>query len=238
MNNWQRLHDEWQFRVDAHAAWQVAHDEWLTLPRLSFDNLYLHNPPIARSPGEYIVSFEYDIPTLQSYILNFYNSYVSQNQTIVTSEFNKCGDGVVQKVRHREMISVEDFDDRYSDLFWLEFYFAMRLSESGRTLTKSEKDFMIKQIRNLYSQALGGMGNNSIANLSHDQRKSLMLKSLQKIASETKGIYEDKSDLTVQGKDDKILNNFKTYKQNDPENKRLTLEEFYDIVLPDGSFKP
>ena len=189
-----RLLGEWELRKLAYDNWVIAYADWLTLPRLSFDNLYLHNPPVLRSPGEYIRSFETDIDLLQTYTLNFYNSYVAKHPFIVTSQFNKCGDGTFQKIETREMLSGVELIRTYDDLFWLKFYFAIRISESDRILSFSEEDAMIKQIENLYSNSLASSDSNKFA------------KSLQRIAFETNGVFEDKSGLTVQNKDDKMSN--------------------------------
>jgi len=217
-----RLLREWELRKLAYDNWVIAYADWLTLPRLSFDNLYLHNPPVLRSPGEYVRSFETDIDLLQTYTLNFYNSYVAKHPFIVTSQFNKCGDGTLQKIETRELLSGVELMRTYDDLFWLKFYFAIRISESDRILSFSEEDAMIKQIENLYSNSLASSDSNKFT------------KALQRIAFETNGVFEDKSGLTVQNKDDKIINKFK----NITEQKTLTLRDVYDIVLPDGSFQP
>ena len=147
---------------------------------------------------------------------------MAKHPFIVTSQFNKCGDGTFQKIETRELLSDVEFMRTYDDLFWLKFYFAIRISESDRILSFSEEDAMIKQIENLYSNSLASSDSNKFT------------KSLQRIAHETNGVFEDKSGLTVQNKDDKIINKFK----NITEQKALTLRDVYDIVLPDGSFQP
>lgn len=216
-----RLLREWELRKNAHDEWQRHYARWLTLPRLSFGNLYLHHPPTIDSPGEYIRSFEADIPILENYTLDFYNSYVSQNRILVTRELSECGDGVTQTVHRREMISNRDFHNTYDELFWLRFYFALRLAECNRILTLGEERALIEQIENLYSTSLP------------TPSESRLSAALEKIAIETNGVYESSSTPITQGHAPTIVNKFKT---QTAENS-LTLRDLYGNVLPDGSFE-
>ena len=157
--------------------WNSIHDP-VTLQHggpLSFDNLF-------KRQFEY--TSDIDLETIKKYFYNVYNSYALAVPLKTVPRINKSGDGVQLCMIERELISQQDIDALYPDSWWLNLYYILRIKESGRITTPSERRSFQSRLANL----LSGIG----AATSSQDRAKIMKQVAQLIHKETKGVIKEK----------------------------------------------
>jgi len=158
--------------------WNSIHDP-VTLEHggpLSFDNLF-------KRQFEY--TSDIDLETIKKYFYNVYNSYALAVPLKTVPRINKSGDGVQLCMIDRELISQQDIDALYPDSWWLNLYYKLRIKESGRITTPSERRSFQSRLANL----LSGID----ATTSSQDRNKIMKQVAQLIHKETKGVIKEKT---------------------------------------------
>lgn len=135
------------FNVDMHAPWRLVAD--LGSPALG---VYMRKYGVDRDTvidRYYYRSHLYDLPALRTYIIEFYNSYVTAKPTVVQPKF-KYEKGRLSVDTHKIMRKVHEKDqigEKYDDQFWLRMYAFIRAREENLDWSQ---EWFEKFVRNAY----------------------------------------------------------------------------------------
>ena len=108
--------------------------------------------------GEYFVKTHlYDIQNLKVYIKQMYDSFLSispnYEKEIPVVGTVKCPPDKLQnkEILPREKITLEQFKNKYDDLFWLKIYYRLKLDEVGAKYSKQLLTNEIHKIERVYN---------------------------------------------------------------------------------------
>lgn len=136
------------FRVDRHAPWRLVADLASPAMRPYMEEYDLTIESLFER--YYYTSYEVDLIALKSYILQFYNSYVSGKRVLVEPVFSFDSGGrviVVNSEIVREPISRLLASQKTSDEFWLRMYTFIRAREENKMWNQLEFE---KVVRNAF----------------------------------------------------------------------------------------
>ena len=144
------------FFVDKNAPWRLianlASPAWETNPclseimesygGLSLDNIF---------DTYYYKTYKQDVELLKFYAFEFYNALVKAQSEISIPEISSGGEVFVKKVKRKPILS-SSMESKYSNLFWLQMYFDVRLKEMEARNDISERSYetIKKRIEMLY----------------------------------------------------------------------------------------
>ena len=141
------------FVVDLHAPWRLVADlgspamkPYMEAYKITTENLF---------ERYYYTSYKVDLEALKSYIVQFYNSYVSGNRVFVEPEFSYDKTGrviVINKETIRETTTKKEVEDETSDEFWLRMYTFIRGREDNKAWSQSDFE---KVVRNAFLLSKG-----------------------------------------------------------------------------------
>jgi hypothetical protein len=95
-------------------------------------------------------SFYTDIKILKNFITYAYNALLSTEPSIyVVDKISNC-DIVTVKDTLREKVTAEAINNKYNDLYWLKYYFEIRLIEEDITVSAGLYDSVIERIERTY----------------------------------------------------------------------------------------
>ena len=143
------------FLVDKNAPWRLVANinsepmqKYMALYSLDKQNLFHYC---------YYKTSLYDIDNLKVYLRQFYNTYTSA-YPVGLKPRSYSGSCSEKKSRYivvkREKMSEQNFEEQYSELFWLQAYYLLKLREfnvSGN-LPEDLVSFEIKNIKQMYNQ--------------------------------------------------------------------------------------
>lgn len=140
------------FLLDKHAPWRLIAD--LGSPAMA---PYMENYGVSKEDiidRYYYKSHLLDLETLKTYIIEFYNSYVTSKPTVVEPKFavTKCGIKVMTKKINRTPQEKELLDQFIDDQFWLRMYTFIRAREENKAWNQA---FFEKVVRNAVYYSLG-----------------------------------------------------------------------------------
>jgi hypothetical protein len=126
-----------------------------------------------------------DLELIKGYILDFYNSYVMDQPSFSITEINPTAIGTNQCRLERKLITRAAMDSLYPDYFWLQFYFNLRIKESGIIVPKEKiNNFQIRfqaEAASLLSSPTKTSG-----------MKDMIERFLKIIREDTKGVIQEK----------------------------------------------
>lgn len=141
------------FVVDKHAPWRLVADigspamkPYMDAYDLNVDSLF---------ERYFYTSYELDFQAVKSYIVQFYNSYVTGKRVLMQPEFGFNNTGRVV-VRNSEIIrepkTMAEIDQNTSEEFWLRMYGYIRAREENKAWNQAEFE---KVIRNSFFYSKG-----------------------------------------------------------------------------------
>jgi len=136
------------FVVDRHAPWRLVADIGSPAMKPYMDAFELNTETLFQK--YYYTSFELDLAALKTYIIQFYNSYVSGKKILVEPVFSYDEAGRVVVLNNeivRETKTELEIDKQYSEEFWLRMYAFIRAREENKTWSQVEFE---KVVRNAF----------------------------------------------------------------------------------------
>lgn len=119
------------FLIDKHAPWRLVAD--ISSPALQ---RYMRNYGIDKSnlfKEYYYKANFYDLQTLRTYIIAFYNSFVDVNRVVSKPHFIVSSRGVEVQTKkfHRQREDQESIEQKYGEQYWLRMYTFIRAREEN-----------------------------------------------------------------------------------------------------------
>jgi len=134
------------FKIDKHAPWRIVAD--IGSPALV---KYLANYDVDNTNvmERYFFQAHYsDLSSLRTYIIEFYNSYVTAKPTIVVARLKTihgkskvCSKEIVRVAQEEQPLATKE-DTRY----WLRFYSFIRAREENKGWSQVEFDIFVKRV--------------------------------------------------------------------------------------------
>jgi|10_taG_2_1085330.scaffolds.fasta_scaffold00382_15 hypothetical protein len=92
-----------------------------------------------------------DIQLLKKFFKVSYEGFINRYPTYTKKKIQHCGGTLTtsSQVLDRKAVHAQSYNDRYSDSYWVQLYFNLRLREIGIPLTEPRRRVMIKQMLKL-----------------------------------------------------------------------------------------
>lgn len=140
------------FRCDKNIPWRLVAD----ITSYELQN-YFSKYGISSAPGNvgdlfdiyYYRSYEFDIELLKEYLFQFYNSYVSAYPFVNKKMEAEDGKFLFQS-HERKPISQEEYEIKYSNLFWLKTYLKIRVIETKIKWDENQLNIHTQKVLELY----------------------------------------------------------------------------------------
>jgi len=139
------------FMVDKNAPWRLYAD--IASPAMQ---PYLEKYAIDDAEGVfqrgYYKAYLTDMDVLRTYLLDFYNSYVTMNpmgQKLIQKRKGASHVTTIELVE-RKKISMSQLKERYSDHYWLRMLIYIRALEMGKSWDQGQFERVVKRAQNFY----------------------------------------------------------------------------------------
>lgn len=114
---------------------------------------YMEKYGLSKNPGNandifdtyFYKAMDKDIELLKNYMFFIYNSYVAAYPMVGSN--NKCNKNI-----QRYQLDKKYFDNNYDNVYWINVYFQIRLSESNVKIEKEQKDILVKRAISIYDK--------------------------------------------------------------------------------------
>jgi len=124
-------------------------EDYLETPKLDINNIF---------ERRYYKSYKYDVDSLKAYVMQFYNSYVTQNpQFVLKGGSSSSKATTITRTIYRNPISLSELENQYQEDFWLNMYAEIRAIEIGWKPSPYEYASFLKKVKTIYKVN----GNNS-----------------------------------------------------------------------------
>ena len=133
---------------------------------------------------------ETDLESLKTFALEFYNSFINQEPLVITSKV--CDDRVLSRKTTRRQVAMGELQRKYNDLFWIHFYYQLRLREAQINTTRHRVKSELTEINNIYYSS---GTETTIANIT-DRMAAHMKEQVEKFIS----LKEEEKNLLTAGK--------------------------------------
>lgn len=153
--------NQFGFYVDMNVPWRLIANldspAWKTNTVLIeiIDNYFEEGYDIQKVFDDfYYKPYLTDVQSLKFFAMGFYNSFITERPAFHKPVY--CGGSSYQrgtirgKKVYRKKITMEDMERFYDDLYWLKFYFLLRLMEDNIGISKHQTKHAIKEIEQQY----------------------------------------------------------------------------------------
>ena len=145
---------EYGFMIDKNAPWRFVAD--LSSP---FMQKYATSYGVHFKPGSasnifdthYDLVYNSDINLLKKFFKVSYEAFYDRypRYTRKTTQFCKNSPTIDTQLLPREMLDAQHYNNKYTDSYWVQIYFNLRLREVGIPLTEPRRKVMIRQMLKL-----------------------------------------------------------------------------------------
>ena len=143
------------FFVDKNAPWRLIANlqsprmqQYMSLNEIDSTNVF---------DTCFIKTYKYDVQNLKVYMKQFYDSFLSTSpyyiEKIPIFSTLKCPPDKIQDniSKLREVLTYEEYEQKYDDAFWLKLYYRLKLNEMVITQSKEVLSKELQNIQILYN---------------------------------------------------------------------------------------
>ena len=139
LDNYSKDLEVWNKQTTVLSKYNEITEQWneIRIP-ISFDNVF---------DFYYTESYLSDLEILKSIIPDFYNSFAIQNPFRTEVTFNCSLNGTSSRVKARNLISKEQIESNYDDIYWIGIYLNLRIKESMTRVPRKKQQQIYQKIK-------------------------------------------------------------------------------------------
>ena len=135
------------FRIDYNAPWRLVADISSKEMKLRMNQEYSLDSNSIFFKTYFYKTSELDVDLIKDFLIDSYNKYAIANPFIKTVSGRGRGqDGIGHCIRHREPIDAVDALEKFDEIFWLEMYLHLRMSELGAPQNPDRDQKIMKKV--------------------------------------------------------------------------------------------
>jgi len=137
------------FYVDKNAPWRLYADIGSPAMQMYFDKYQIDDVEQVFQRG-YYKTYLTDLDVLKTYVLDFYNSYVTMSPMVQKVITKRVGNRVVttSELVERKKISRSQLDARFSNDYWIRMLVFIRAYEMGKSWDQDQFERIVKRAQN------------------------------------------------------------------------------------------
>ena len=139
------------FAVDRNAPWRLV-----ALPGYPAMQRFMSKYGITLNTlfkKYYYTSYFLDIPSMKSHLFQYYQAFTTDSPEVRVPIVREMGDKKISltKVIPRATLSLQDFLEKYNNLFWIRLYVYVRAKETNRDWNQHKFDHVVKEASDFFT---------------------------------------------------------------------------------------